>query len=107
MNRLYLDDVRDPPSDEQWIVVRSFTDAVDHVTSHGIPDFISFDHDLGENVPTGQDFAKWLIECHLDGKHEFPKTFGYAVHSANPPGATNIASLLDSFMRWLSHSESQ
>ena len=95
---LFLDDVRDPPPGE-WVTVRSFAAAVEYVERHGIPAFISFDHDLGENVPTGHDFAKWLVECHLDGKHRFPKTFSYAVHSANPPGAANITGLLDGFLR--------
>ena len=95
---LFLDDLRDPP-DDQWVAARSFADAVSHVTRHGIPDRISFDHDLGANVPTGQDFARWLIEQHLDGMQTFPKTFSYTVHSANPPGAANIRGLLDGFLR--------
>lgn len=98
MTRLFLDDVRDPP-DGEWVTVRSFADAVAHVEQHGIPAYIAFDHDLGENVPTGYDFAKWLVECHLDGKHLFPETFEYAVHSANPPGAANIIGLLDGFLQ--------
>jgi hypothetical protein len=60
-------------------------DVLDRLRAPWDSGFISFDHDLGENVPTGHDFAKWLVECHLDGKHLFPETFSYAVHSANPP----------------------
>ena len=99
MTRLFLDDLRDAPSGDPWVTVRSFADAVAYIEQQGIPAFISFDHDLGEDVPTGYDFAKWLVECHLDGTHLFPTTFSYAVHSANPPGAANIRGLLDGFLR--------
>jgi hypothetical protein len=62
------------------------------------PEHISFDHDLGDGVPTGFDFVKWLVESHLDGRYLFPDNFSYAVHSANPPGAANIKGTLDSFL---------
>ena len=57
MTQLFLDDVRDPPAGDESVIVRSFAEAVEYVERHGIPAFISFDHDLGENVPTGHDFA--------------------------------------------------
>ena len=38
--------------------------------------------------------AKWLIEYCLDNNKNLPE---YYVHSANPVGAKNIKSLLDSF----------
>ena len=45
--QLFIDDLRQPPSAD-WVVVRSFAQALAYFDSHGIPERISFDHDLGE-----------------------------------------------------------
>jgi len=46
--RMFLDDERDPPEDGQdWLVFRSSSHAIGFMMIHGLPDFISFDHDLG------------------------------------------------------------
>lgn len=95
---LYLDDQRVSP-DERWIVVRSYDEAVSYIKRHGVPSFISFDHDLGEGK-TGLDFAHWLIDQHLDG-NRLPDNFSFSVHSANPVGAENIRKLLAVFFRQL------
>jgi len=97
---LFLDDVRDPPVDNrEWVIARSFTEAVNVVIMLGVPEHLSFDHDLGEDTPTGHDFAKWLIEQDLDNTHVFPEGFTFYVHSANPPGRINIQSLMESYLR--------
>lgn len=46
MIKLFLDDVRNPP-DDTWVVVRSYDEFVNYIEKEGVPDFISFDHDLG------------------------------------------------------------
>lgn len=96
---LYLDDEREPSTDKPWDIVRTYDDAVNYVKKHGIPDYISFDHDLGEEK-TGYDFAKWLVEQDLDGKRVFPSDFEYNVHSANPVGAKNIDNHLGAYRRY-------
>jgi hypothetical protein len=95
--RLFLDDVRDPP-DASWVVVRSYEAFVAYIESHGVPDEISFDHDLGDGVPSGMDCAKWLVETErpLDR---------FAVHSANPPGRANILALLENWRRHCAEQE--
>lgn len=100
---MFLDDLRDPPivAGRPWIIVRSFAEATAYVEQHGMPTFISFDHDLGEEAPTGYDFAKWLVNRHLDGITCMPDEFQDQVHSANPPGAANIRGLLDRFLHFL------
>ena len=61
MMKLYLDDVRDLP-DESFDLARSYDEAVNYVKQHGIPPFISFDHDLGvdenENLDNLQEFKE-------------------------------------------------
>ncbi len=91
MGKLYLDDIRSPP-DSSWAVVRSYDEFIAWIQTHGTPDEISFDHDLGDGVPTGMDCAKWLVET------ERP-LLRFAVHSANPPGRENILGLLRNWRR--------
>jgi len=100
MYALFLDDRRDPP-DRSWVVVRSFEEAVAYVEQHGMPGFVSFDHDLGLGK-TGFDFAKWLVERHLDGS-PLPDDFTFTVQSTNFDGGNNIESLLRSFLRHVRH----
>lgn len=101
MTNMYLDDLRTPSNDRPWTIVRSFDDAVEYVNKNGVPNFISFDHDLGDNVPTGFDFAKWLVKNHLDGNFNIPKNFEFNVHSANPPGKANIEGLMTPFIDFI------
>ena len=94
MYKLFIDDVREPPSDE-WIVVRSSAEALDYVKNNGWPRFISFDHDLG-GEDTTMIFLKHLVYEHWDGTTLPPD---YVVHSANPVGAKNIVSFMESWKR--------
>lgn len=112
MRKLFLDDMRKPP-DWTWDVVRNYQQFVRFITLNGVPDIISFDHDLGQEhyevidwdgklhdhlngqIPydkftekTGYDCAKWLVEGNL-----LPKS--YLVHSLNPVGAQNIKFVMD------------
>ena len=102
--KLYLDDVRDLP-DESFDLARSYDEAVNYVKQHGIPPFISFDHDLGvdenENLlPTGYDFAKWLVSSDMDGTISIPDNFSFKVHSQNPVGAKNIQAYMDNYLNF-------
>ncbi len=100
--KLYLDDIR-TPKDDDFIIVRSFQEAIKFVQENGIPNYISFDHDLGcddlNNIyPSGYDFAKWLIEMNLDNLYKFPEDFKFNVHSANPIGKANIEGILNNYL---------
>ena len=98
---LFLDDERFPPERSQfdWKIARSMDEAVALVNRVGAPGFVSFDHDLGDGVPTGKDFANWLVERDLDAKGRFlPADFAWTVHSMNPIGSANIASLMTSYL---------
>jgi hypothetical protein len=117
--KLYLDDIRVPTmtypttSNSEWVLARSYDEFVEAITNRGLPFIISFDHDLGEEhykhgftgqVPeydkytekTGMECAKWLVEYCMNNDKSLPKC---NVHSANPIGAENIRSYLDSFER--------
>lgn len=125
---LFLDDERIPSDvtwiliggvghqSTEWIVVRSYDDAVAWVLKNGVPDVISFDHDLGyEDVTmsntglaivtdaaetkSGHDFAKFLVDHDMNTR-SMPSNFSFTVHSMNPTGAKNIQSLLDNYLKF-------
>lgn len=97
--RLFLDDVRDPVNEEEWIIARDFDEAAEIVEKLGFPEFVSFDHDLGLLSLTGYDFAKLLIEIDLD-TGDMPDNFDFAVHSANPVGSANIRGILARYIEF-------
>lgn len=100
--RMYLDDLR-TPTEEYDFIARSYDEAIDIITRCGIPDFISFDHDLGidkkgELLKTGYDLAKWIIDADIDGFIEITCEFTYKVHSQNPVGRQNIISIMENYL---------
>lgn len=129
MSKLFLDDLRVPfdctkyiksdvkhiYEDENWDIVRTYNDFVGYIEHFGLPDVISFDHDLAdEHYPpsmydgnnrynelyvnfkekTGYECAKWLCEYCAYKKLPLPM---YVVHSMNPTGKENILSVLDNY----------
>jgi hypothetical protein len=138
--KLFLDDIRHPEdcaaympshlsylySKEKWITVRDYNEFVDFITSEGLPELISFDHDLAdehyspletsdlyremEATPelvdrfynenfverTGYHCARWLIDYCIDNNQKLPQ---FLVHSMNPTGKINIQTLLEQFKK--------
>ena len=120
---LYLDDVRTPttplPGYENWEVVRNYDEFTDWITKNGVPDFISFDHDLADEhmndyfqqvslhgfqypayetyqEKTGMDCARWLADYVQLNKVPLGKL---CVHSHNPVGTTNIQTFLNGLLK--------
>lgn len=122
---LYLDDIREPNqsfkktgdnryNDLKWKVVRNYQEFIEQIVLHGIPNIVSFDHDLGEehinyyfdnggreNPPdplkakfkekTGYDCAKFLVNYCTENGLPMPE---YLIHSSNPVGSENIRAIL-------------
>jgi hypothetical protein len=120
--KLYLDDIRTPKT-EGWDIVRSYEDFVNYIEQNGVPEEVSFDHDLSrehtkyyfengghDNPPdplnvefkekTGYDAAKWLCGYCWTNGIPLPK---WNVHSANPVGSDNIKFLLNNFEKKLNY----
>jgi hypothetical protein len=104
---LFIDDEREPPEDgRQWKVVRSSSEAILLFHNMGVPELISFDHDLGGD-DTSQRYVDWiiglcldLIDIGVDPKFiKFPRN--YVIHSQNPVGAKAIDQKMKSFIRFL------
>ena len=57
---LYLDDLRTPtetlPGYHPWNVVRNYDEFKEWILRNGVPDLISFDHDLGEEHMNDNEF---------------------------------------------------
>lgn len=126
---LYLDDTRTPidtiPGYHPWNIVRTYDEFVDWIVNNGIPDLISFDHDLAEEHIN--DYYKQLLENGFQhpNYHEYKEKTGLdcarfiveycqkmkvslkacCVHSHNPVGATNIQSLINGFKKHMDEPE--
>jgi hypothetical protein len=122
---LYLDDVRTPtdtlPGYHPWDVVRNYDEFVAYIEKNGVPDMISFDHDLADEhmqdyyqqvgekgyqdpsydtfkEMTGLNCADWLITYCQQNKVDLKKC---CVHSHNPVGAVNIQNLINGYKKFL------
>lgn len=109
---LFLDDIRDPSwvhwlrlpakPDREWVIVRNFEEFVAAIEQRGMPDFVSFDHDLDQEGQisyerTGMDCAHWLVDRCLDQDMDLP---AFDVHSYNSVGRDNIRGLLEGYSRF-------
>ena len=106
--KLFLDDIRNVGmvypnlSNNDFMIVRNYDDFIYVIKKKGLPDFISFDNDLGEDtdgnlLKEGYDCAKWLVyESGLDLIN-----LKFKVHSANPIAKIQIESLLNNYMEHL------
>ena len=89
-------------TDNGFVVVRSYEDCITYIKSNGLPDFMSFDNDLGEDenhivLPDGYAVAKWLVyKSGLDLTN-----FKFRVHSANPVAKDQIESLLRNYIKFI------
>jgi hypothetical protein len=124
---LYLDDFRNPIDSayyrgeaiyahEEWVIVRNYDEFVKCIQENGLPEIISFDHDLADThydnqdhvdgdyydivtEKTGYHCAKWLIDYCIDNNKKLPARI--LIHSMNPAGSQNIKSLFESYLKSL------
>lgn len=116
---LFLDDCRKSSFLDTvlaWETVRNYDQFVSIISERGLPDLISFDHDLadehytvgGETNYTQFDYSKvkektgfhcaqWLVYYCLDKQLPLPR---WQVHSMNPCGKENIEKLLQGFEKF-------
>jgi len=107
---LFIDDER-WPSDatwaewygvrDDWFVARDWPEVLNLIETYGMPDFISFDHDLGPEEVTlnGYEIVQKIVEGDMDGKWKIPENFQFTVHSQNPIGKRNIEGLLVNYIK--------
>lgn len=94
--------IYDKSIESEFDVVRNYKDFVSYIQKNGLPDFISFDNDLGldetgEVAPDGYAAAKWLVyESGIDLRN-----LKFKVHSANPVASIQIDGLLTNYIKFL------
>lgn len=114
MVKVFVDDIREVKDvcsynnnpiykEGGWVIVRSFGSFVSYIKENGVPDIVSFDHDLGEIISEGKELGgvecvKWLINYCIDNKVNVPN---YHVHSANPVGKKNIETHMNTAIKYL------
>lgn len=95
---LFLDDERAPTWDlYPCEIARDCAEAIELIQDLGLPNIISFDHDLGKDVPSAMTLMRHLVDGHLDGLFDCNLIERIVIHSANPVGAKNLAGLWDGF----------
>jgi hypothetical protein len=98
---LWIDDIKNPrymtlhksifTGNEIVVWARDIEQAQFYVLMYGLPQEMYLDHDLGE-VDTIMSFLKWLKD-----QCDWPPP--YQIISANPIGAQNIQSFMDSWVK--------
>ena len=99
--KIFLDDHRHPEDvysrddAQDMIVLRNYNAFVAVIEADGLPEFISFDFDLGLDfngkfAPTGLDCAKWLVQQFPSDYHKIK----YKVHSSYPKAQELIEGIL-------------
>lgn len=134
MYNLFLDDIRIPLDALKytyntsyimlkWQIVRDYASFIKHIEKNGLPELVSFDHDLADehykigarsgfaefdydlaDENTGYECAKWLCEFCLKTKQKLPK---FLIHSMNPVGKKNIQSYLDNYKKYVDEDKSR
>jgi hypothetical protein len=110
MKKLFLDDVRtiemvyDKSEEEDFDIVRTYDAFVKYIKENGLPNFISFDNDLGLGkdgniAQDGYAAAKWLV---YDSGLNL-SSLEFKVHSANPVAADQIRGLLNNYIKFLNN----
>ena len=110
MKKLFLDDIRtiemvyDKSMVNEFDIVRNYKEFIEYIRTNGLPDFISFDNDLGEDengeiAPDGYAVVKWLVyESGID-----LTKLKFIVHSANPVAAEQIRGILNNYIKHLNN----
>lgn len=126
---LFLDDIRQPCdaftyitdyryNKLNWSVVRNYEQFISIIKNQGVPDLVSFDHDLSyehydlynktdylsydeyynshDREMTGYDCAKWLCDYVYNNNLKFPE---YMIHSYNKIGSINIDKYIKNFLK--------
>ena len=113
MYKIFFDDLRTVdmvyknPEDWDFEVIRNIDDFKNTILDKGVPEFISFDHDLGKddngNVVDAYQALKWMVfDLELDLRN-----MDYKIHSANPLALEKIDCLIKNWNKELNRRENE
>jgi len=120
MYNLFLDDIRYPNmvkgdiyKKDIWTIIRNYDEFIKFIEKNGIPNIISFDHDLADEhyaitsnkktffkEKTGYEAVKWLCNYSLDNNLKLPIML---FHSANYVGKKNMEMYYKNFIKHYPH----
>jgi hypothetical protein len=82
-----------------WVLARSCEEAIHEIDARGLPNFVSFDHDLCDEREgyDGKKVAEYIVNRDRIDR-SLPSDFAYEVHSWNGRGAIRIESFLESYL---------
>jgi hypothetical protein len=119
--KLFLDDERQPKDvikyydndiywDNDWILVKNYSEFVDYISNHKMPEIISFDHDLSQehykyasadNIPysefkteTGYHCLLYLILFCNNKQVKLPEIL---IHTMSITGYNNLKNLIETY----------
>lgn len=92
MIKIWVDDIRTPPS-EEWVWIKSVNTAKRYISMtspYGVADImLSVDHDAGDYFSDGGDYIRLL-----DWLEETRQNYPIRIHSANPVGVQNMRTII-------------
>lgn len=102
---LFIDDIRDTHDVDlspMWLGMdirkaKTCEEAIFFLENYGLPERISFDHDLGPDTDHATKIMWHIINGHLDEKWDCNTMKEVMVHSVNTPGAENLLKLWRGF----------
>jgi hypothetical protein len=104
--KLFIDDQREPTYAVDKIA-RTSQEAIDWIKEFGMPNFISFDHDLGWHLDgnrshddTAMQVVDWIAKEWFMNRLDIPADFSYHVHSQNPVGVANIKRAMENLLKY-------
>ena len=97
---LFLDDLREPPPEQDCHVARSYEDFCSCIRQHQYTE-IWFDHDLGGLDSfgvgkTGKDCLVFLLDLILN--EGYPEPQRIILHTANPTGRKTMQGLVERYL---------
>lgn len=93
-----MDDLRNPPNNEEYDVARTYDEAVAKIDT-GLYDTVYLDHDLGDyhegKERTGYDVVLYIVQRKMDG---FPVPTKYEMLTANPVGRNRMLGVIRRYL---------
>lgn len=74
-----------------FVWVKNLQEFAKYIETNGLPDLVSFGHDLGVGLEKGAVCANWLVNYCKKTNQPLPKCYA---HSANPNGIRGINAIL-------------
>ncbi len=137
--KLFLDDIRNPIDcssymhkrigranslylEQDWIIVKNYDEFVDTINTLGLPQLVSFDHDLADEhydldkmdnqeeysklyetfqEKTGYDCLKWMVDYHMENDPQLETFPVWLIHTMNPSGYQNIKQYIQNYLKTL------